>query len=318
MGFDVSALAAYTEERPTEFYTKALLGSKVAKQMTVIDGIKSAVKLPTESFGIDILQADQDCTWNDGGNDIVVAQRTLTPVKMMINEEFCVKKLEPNFTQKILRPGTVYENVPAELRLFNLVGMSVASVVEQALVRGVAGGADAVASYNLFDGMIETASNDIAAGDIPVGQRLTGALTEGAIIASFRAMYDAMDLNSRMNLQVQKDWKIYCSPQAKVNYDRAFQAANGALGYNTTFDQNFLDNTGIEIVDLAGFAGDDTQAILTRAGNYWLGVDVDGEQNSLSLELGAGPNKKTLYLDGEFSMGIQTKFPDTMVTNNIT
>lgn len=317
MGFDISAFTAYTEERATEFYTKALLGSKIAKQMTVIDGIKSAVKLPTEEFTIDILQADQDCTWNSGGNDVVLAQRTLNPVDIMINEEFCVKKLEPYFTQKILSPGGIYTNVPAELKLFNLVGMSVASVVEQALARGVAGGADPIASYNLFDGMIETAVKDIAALSIPVGQQLSLNLTQSDIIATFRAMYDAMDLDSKMSIQTQKDWKIYCSPQAKANYDRAYQAANGALPYNTSFDKNFLDNTGIEIVDLAGFAGDDTQAILTRAGNYWLGVDVDGEENDLSLELGSGSEKKTLFLSGVFKMGIQTRFPGTMVTNNI-
>ena len=51
MGFDISATLAYTEERAKPFLSKALLGSKVAKSMTVITGIKSAVKLPIESFG---------------------------------------------------------------------------------------------------------------------------------------------------------------------------------------------------------------------------------------------------------------------------
>jgi hypothetical protein len=317
MGFDISALSAYTEERASEFYSKALLGSKVAQQMTVIDGIKSAVKLPTEEFGYDIFQSDNDCTFVDGNNDLVIAQRTLTPVDIMINETFCVKKLEPYFTQKILKPGGVYEDVPAELKLFNMIGMSVQKALELALVRGVLGGASAIASFNLFNGMIETASNDIAAGDIPAAQQLTGSLAQANIIASFRAMVDAMDLDSTMNMGSQNDWKIYCSPQAKKNYDRAYQAANGALPYNTTFDKNYLDNTGVEIVDLAGFAEDDTQAILTRAGNYWMGVDVEGEETDLSLALGAGTEAKTLYLSGVFKMGIQTKFPETMVTNNI-
>ena len=317
MGYDFSALSAFTPESSAEFYSKALLGSKVAQQMTVIQGIKSAVKLPTEEFGYDIFQADQDCTFNDGNNDLIIAQRTLTPVDIMINETFCTKKLEPYFTQKILKPGGIYEDVPAELKLFNMIGMSVQKALELALVRGVLGGASAVASFNLFDGMIETASNDIAAGDIPEAQQLTGALTTGNIIASFRAMYDNMDLDSRMNMHSQGDWKIYCSPLAKVIYERDYQAANGALPYNTELNKNFLDNTGIEIVDLAGFAEDDSQAILTRAGNYWMGVDVEGEESDLTLELGAGTEAKTLFLSGVFKMGIQTKFPEEMVTNNI-
>jgi hypothetical protein len=317
MGFDVSALSAYTEERATEFYSKALLGSKVAQQMTVIDGIKSAVKLPTEEFGYDIFQSDNSCTFTDGNNDLVIAQRTLTPVDIMINETFCVKTLEPYFTQKILKPGGIYEDVPAELRLFDMIGMSVQKALELALVRGVLGGASAIASFNLFDGMLETASNDIAAGDIPAAQQLTGALTTTNIIASFRAMYDNMDLDSRMNIHSQGDWKIYCSPLAAVIYERDFQTAYGTSHNGDGFDKTHLDNTGIEIVPLAGFAEDDSQAILTRAGNYWMGVDVEGEETDLSLKLGAGTEAKTLYLSGVFKMGIQTKFPEQMVTNNI-
>ena len=317
MGFDISALAAYTEDNATKFYSKAVLGAKVSKQMTRVTGIKSAMRLPTTEFAYDILQADQNCTWNDGGNDIVIDQRTLTPTSIMINEEFCVKRLEPYFTQKILPPGGIYTTVPPELQLFNLVGGAVQKVIELAVVLGVQGGASTVASYNLFDGMLETAANDIAAGDIPAAQQLTGSLSQANIIASFRAMKDALPVDEQMLLQTQKDWKIYCSPQAKANYNRAFQAANGALVYNTSFDQNYLDNTGIEIVDLAGFHLDDSQAILTRAGNYWMGVDVDGEETELSLELGAGSEAKTLFLSGVFKIGIQTQFPGTMVTNNI-
>ena len=318
MGFDITALTGYTEENATEWYSKVVLGAKVSKQMSRITGIKSATKLPTKEFGYDLLQSDTDCTWDDGGNDLVIAQRTLTPVDIKINEEFCVKELEPYFTQKILPAGGSYSNVPPELTLFNLVGSAVQKSIELAVVRGVLGGSSAIASFNLFDGMLETASNDIAALDIPTGQQLTGSLAQGTIIASFRDMYDNMDLDSRMMVQEQKDWKIYCSPQAKVNYDRAFQAANGALPYNTSFDKNFLDNTGIEIVDLAGFAENDNQAILTRAGNYWMGVDIDGEETDLSLQLGAGSESRTLFLQGLFKMGIQTKDPSIMVTNNIT
>tara|TARA_R100001244_G_scaffold124688_3_gene94569 strand:- start:686 stop:1645 length:960 start_codon:yes stop_codon:yes gene_type:complete len=319
MGFTFDgSVTGYTTENATEFYTKVLLGSKVAKTMRVIANIKSSQKLPQSEFGIDILQADQDCVWNSGGNDVTISQRTITPVSVMINEEFCVKKLEPNFTQKILSPGGIYEDVPAEIKLFNLVGMSVAKVIELALVRGEAGGADPIASLNLFDGILEVCSDDIAAGDIPAGQQLTGVLDQANIIASFRAMHDALDLDSQMNLQTQKNWKIYCSPQAKVNYNRAFQAANGALPYNKDFNQDFLDNTGIEIIDFAGFDANPAQAVLTREGNFWIGTDVEGEESELSLELGSGSEAKTLFLSGVFKMGVQSEDPSIIVTNNIT
>jgi len=317
MGFDISALSAYTEENATEFFSRSVLGSKVAQTMHLMTGIKSAMAIPTMDLGYDLLQSDTDCTFDDGGNDLVIAQRTITPVDIKINEKYCVKELEPYFTQKILSPGGKYDDVPAELRLFDMMIARINKSVELALVRGVLGGASAISSFNLFDGMIETASNDIAAGDIPAAQQLTGALTASNVIASFRAMYDALPLDAYLNVATDGDWKIYCSPQAKVNYARDYQSDNGSLPYNTDFGKDFLDNTTIEIVALAGFAEDDSQAILTREGNYWLGTDIGGEENDLTLALGAGSEARDLFLTGVFKMGIQTRFPDEMVVNNI-
>lgn len=317
MGFDLTAPAAYVEENATEFFSRSVLGAKVSQTMTRVNSIKSSIKLPTLDMGYDLFQSDTDCSFNDGGNDLVIAQRELSVKDVKINEKFCIKDLEPYFTQKILTPGGTYESVPPELRLMDIVTERVIKTVELSAVRGVEGGGSSIASFNLFDGMLEIISNDIAAGDIPAPQQLTGALTTGNVIASFRAMYDALPLDNKMNVKTDGDWVIYTSPTAKDTYNRDFQSTNGALPYNTDFDQDFLDNTGIEIIALAGMEADTSQAILTRKGNFWQGTDIATEYTDLSLRMGAGSEARDLFLTGVFKLGYQSKFPDEMVVNNI-
>ena len=317
MGFDITALTAYVEENADEFFSRAVLGAKVSSMMNRVTGIKSSIKLPTLDHGYDLLQADANCTFNNGSNDLVIAQREIDPIDMKIQEQYCIKELEPYFTQKILTPGSTYDTVPPELRLMDILIERVNKVIELALVRGIAGGASAITSFNLFDGILETVSNDIAAGDIPAAQQLTGALTASNVIASFRAMYDALPADNYNSTLTDGDWVIYCSPQTKAIYNRDYQSSLTALPYNTEFGKNFLDDTGIEIVALDGFREDTTQALLTRKSNWWMGVDLDGEETSLSLTKGTGSEQDDLFLSGKFKMGIQTKFPDEMVSNNI-
>lgn len=320
MGFDVSAPSAYVVESKDEFFSRTVLGPKAVQLMTKVTNVKSSIKLPTLDMGYDLFQTDTDCTFDDGGNDLVIAQRTLTVSDIKINEKFCVKELEPIFTQKILSPGGKYETVPAELRLMDIVVERVKKTVELTAVKGILGGSNSRASFNLFDGMLEIIANDITATDIPADQQLTGSLLQATVIASFRAMYDALPVDNKLSTVNDGDWVIYCSPSTRVAYHRAYQAANGALVYNSEFNQDFLDNTGIEIVDLAALDGtvaDRDIAILTRKGNFWQGSDIDGEETELSLEMGAGSEARDLFLTGVFKLGYQSKFPDEMVVNNI-
>ena len=69
---------------------------------------------------------------------------------MKVQEKYCIKDLEPIFTQKYLTPGSEYSDVPGELRLMEMITERISKVIELAVVRGVAGGASQVASFNIF------------------------------------------------------------------------------------------------------------------------------------------------------------------------
>lgn len=321
MSFDLTGPSAYVEEQAKQVLSRSVLGAKVAQTMTKVTGIKSAIKLPTADMGYDLFQNDNDCTFDDGANDLIIAQRLLTVSDLKINEKFCVRELEPFFTQKYLPAGSGYTNIPAELRLMEIIIERIKKTVELTAVKGILGGGNSLVSFNQFDGMLEIISNDIAAGDIPAAQRLTGTLAASAVIEDFRDMYDALPIDARENTLVDGDWVIYCAPSTKAIYNRDYQSANNSLPYNVEFGKNFLDDTGIEIVSLAALEGtalDRSRAILCRKNNFWQGSDIDGEETSLEMHMGTGSEYRDLFLTGSFKLGYQSRFPDEMVVNNIT
>jgi hypothetical protein len=315
MAFDISALSAYTEENAIEFFSRSVLGSKIASMMNRRTGIKSSEALPTLAMTNDLFQAETNCTFVDGGNDLVIDQRTLTVQKLKIQEKFCINDLEPFFTQKILPAGSTYTDVPAELRFMEIVVERIRKTMELAVIEGELGGANPNASLNLFDGMDHIIADEIVALSIPLAQQKAGATTATNVIATLDAMYDALPDDNKLNVLQDGDWVFLVSPQTKVIYERDFRTTHGALPYNTGFDKDEYDTTGIKLVAVAGLTANPGQVILTRMSNWWMGVDVDGEDTSLTLEQGAGSEKRFLFLEGHFKTGIQVMFPDEMVVN---
>ncbi len=315
MAFDVTALSAYTEENSTEFFSRSVLGANISAMMNRRTGIKSAEALPTLAMTNDLFQAGGTCAFNDGGNDLVIDQRTLTVEKLKVQEKFCIKDLEPYFTQKILPAGSTYSDIPSELRFMEIVVERIRKTMELAVIEGEKGGANPNASLNLFDGMDHIIADEIVALTIPVAQQKAGATTTGNVIATLDAMYDVLPDDNKLNISQDGDWVFLVSPATKVIYERDYRSTFTSLPYNTGFDKDMYDTTGIKIVAAAGLTANPGQVILTRMSNWWMGVDIDGEDTSLTLEQGAGSEKQFLFLDGHFKVGIQVMFPDEMVVN---
>ncbi len=315
MDFDTSGITAYTEENAMEFFSRSVLGGKLPSLMNRINGIKSSRKLPTLNMEGDMFQANSACGFNDGNHDLVIEQRELSVEPMKINEKLCIQDLEEFFTQKILPSGSEYTNVPAELQFMDLVVEQITKTVELALVGGEKGGANALLSLRLFDGMNHIIDDEIVATTIPAGQQHALATTSGNIEATFDTMFDSLPDDQADNVEADGDWVFYVSPATKRIYERDFRTTHGALPYNSGFNKDEYDTTGIKIVSLAGLTATPSRVILTRKSNWWLGADVDSEETSLTLKPGAGSEADFLFLVGKFKMGVQVKFPDELVVN---
>lgn len=320
MAFDVTALSAYTKENATEFFSRAVLGSKLAAMMNRRTGIKSSEAIPTLDMTNDLLQSNTNCVFNDGGNDLVIDQRIITVESIKIQEKYCIQDLEPFFTQQILPSGSTYTAVPNELRFMEIVVERINKTMELAIIQGEKGGSNPLASLNLFDGMSHIIDDAVAASEIPVEQQvnkagLVATVETGAIIGTLQDMYDALPDDNRLNTNNDGDWVFLVAPSVKSTYERDFRSTFTSLVYNKGFDKDEFDTTGIKIVAVAGLSAEPKNIILTRMSNWWMGVDIEGEETSLSLTQGTGSEMDQLFLSGKFKVGIQVKFPDEMVIN---
>jgi len=113
-GFDVTALASYTDEQSTEILVKEVIRSKTIDMATVQTGVKETSK---------IKKLDVDVTYQDGTNcaqtasgDVVLSDRTITVSPITVLLKLCANDLHGTWGELALQAGSVAEtqNIPYE------------------------------------------------------------------------------------------------------------------------------------------------------------------------------------------------------------
>lgn len=311
--FDLTALTAWLDERAEKFTSQTVLNGKTIGMMTPLTGIKGETALPNFSTDYDLLQDGTNCGVTEKG-DIKIDQRNVNPRSLLVYLEFCVRNLETYFTRQILPPGQDYEGLTTqEASFMELLKKNIRKVLELLVWRGVLGGGNPVASLNLVDGLIEICTNEIAAGTIPVNQRVVGAVTLGNALNTIRTMRDALPIDLFDDVETS-EWALFVSGQTKLNYFRDYQNAYTASVYNQSFEKQYLDGTRIEVISVPGLFGTD-QGLLTKKKNLWVAVDIEGEEED--LRLGMDDREEWIWVKSRFKMGFQVEFPGEVVTLNI-
>jgi hypothetical protein len=138
MAFDVSALAAYTEQNAAQLVTSSVLGAKTANLIksagNVMVGVKSAETINIMDTDA-IFQAGGSCGFTASGST-TFTQRTVTVGKIKVNEALCPKDLEAKYLQKALPTGSMYDSVPFEQEFADKKAKTIAAQLETAIWQG--------------------------------------------------------------------------------------------------------------------------------------------------------------------------------------
>ncbi len=318
MAFDVSALTGYTDEKSDALFARALFESVTIPELQHMLGIKSSVKIPDQKLASSgILQDGSTCSSTQAGT-IAIAQRELAVKTFKLAMKFCVTDLEPYFMQKTLPAGSTYDGLGnKEGQFMEHIINTISQVMEVNTWDGVAGGANADTSLNLVDGFTEIIKDEIAAAGIPAAQVLANAQTTGNIIASWRAMIDALPaaLFNKVGATGLDQLVLFTDPVSVQTYWRDYQNANGALPYNTAFEKQMLDGTNVQFIGVPGLNGSG-KSFLTQRKNVWFGTDVANEETDLTVSQGSGSELDYIFVSGRFKAGYQIQFPEEVVTNN--
>ena len=312
MAFDVSTLAAYTEQNEALLVTDSVLGAKTAALIksagNVMVGVKSAETINIMDTDA-IFQAGGSCGFTASGST-TFTQRTVTVGKIKVNESLCPKDLEAKYLQKALPTGSMYDSIPFEQEFAEKKAKTIAAQLEVALWQGDTGSGNT--NLSKFDGLVKligAASGVVAANDSTF---ITGAplstITAANVIEIFDGVYQAIPAQ----VVAADDMTIFCGQDVFRTYTIALKNANQFhYSIDVKADSEFvLPGTPIKVIALQGLNGTN-KVYAMRLSNLFLGTDLLNEEEK--FEIFYAKEADQVRFVSEFKMGVNVAFPDEIV-----
>jgi hypothetical protein len=312
MAFDVSTLAAYTEQNEALLVTDSVLGAKTAALIksagNVMVGVKSAETINIMDTDA-IFQAGGSCGFTASGST-TFTQRTVTVGKIKVNESLCPKDLEAKYLQKALPTGSMYDSIPFEQEFADKKAKTIASQLEVALWQGDTTSGNT--NLSKFDGLVKligAASGVVAAN---ASTFISGAplstITAGNVISIFDGVYQAIPAQ----VVAADDMTIFCGQDVFRTYTIALKNANQFhYSIDVKADSEFvLPGTPIKVIALQGLNGTN-KVYAMRLSNLFLGTDLLNEEEK--FEIFYAKEADQVRFVSEFKMGVNVAFPDEIV-----
>jgi len=312
MAFDVSTLAAYTEQNEALLVTDSVLGAKTAALIksagNVMVGVKSAETINIMDTDA-IFQAGGSCGFTASGST-TFTQRTVTVGKIKVNESLCPKDLEAKYLQKALPTGSMYDSIPFEQEFAEKKAKTIAAQLETALWQGDT--ASGNANLSKFDGLVKLigAATGVVAAN--VSTYISGAplstITAGNVISIFDGVYQAIPAQ----VVAADDMTIFCGQDVFRTYTVALKNANQFhYSIDVKADSEFiLPGTPIKVIALQGLNGTN-KVYAMRISNLFLGTDLLNEEEK--FEIFYAKEADQVRFVSEFKMGVNVAFPDEIV-----
>jgi len=312
MAFDVSTLAAYTEQNEALLVTDSVLGAKTAALIksagNVMVGVKSAETINIMDTDA-IFQAGGSCGFTASGST-TFTQRTVTVGKIKVNESLCPKDLEAKYLQKALPTGSMYDSIPFEQEFAEKKAKTIAAQLETALWQGDTTSGNA--NLSKFDGLVKLigAATGVVAAN--ASTFISGAplstITAGNVISIFDGVYQAIPAQ----VVAADDMAIFCGQDVFRTYTVALKNANQFhYSIDVKADSEFvLPGTPIKVIALQGLNGTN-KVYAMRISNLFLGTDLLNEEEK--FEIFYAKEADQVRFVSEFKMGVNVAFPDEIV-----
>ena len=312
MAFDVSALAAYTEQNAAQLVTSSVLGAKTANLIksagNVMVGVKSAETINIMDTDA-IFQAGGSCGFTASGST-TFTQRTVTVGKIKVNEALCPKDLEAKYLQKALPTGSMYDSVPFEQEFADKKAKTIAAQLETAIWQGDT--ASVNVNLNKFDGLVKlvgAASGVVAANSATyISGAPLSSITAANVIEIFDGVYAAIPAK----VVAADDMTIFCGQDLFRTYTIALKNANNFhYSVDAKADGEFvLPGTMIKVVSVGGLNGTN-KIYAARLSNLFIGTDLLNEEEK--FEIFYAKEADQVRFVSEFKMGVNIAFPDETV-----
>lgn len=297
MAYDVTALADYVKENPDRILTRAILGMRSARFMTVQPGIKSSEKLANL-----ITQASLQsgaCGWSPTATT-TLADRLLTVEDIMSQEALCTKTLEKKMLQLKVKQGAMAgaEDNPIEAIWVENKVKQINKNIDILIWQGdksLAG--DPVRKW--IDGLLKILDADMPAANIIARtasiiddiDTLINTKISDDVLGSGNTLSGYMSISNFMKLTTEirnKNW---------------FHIPQNEMG-------DFVMRYPGVPLDLIGVTGlqSKNQIIVGQIENFYIGTDLEGDFESVKVWWSEDNQEHRFHMN--FRLGVQVAFPE--------
>jgi len=260
-------------------------------------GIKSAETINLVDSTV-TFQAGGSCGFNASGDD-TVTQRTISVCKIKVNKSYCMKTLEAKFTQKLLSPGSMYDEDSLPQIFLDDLMAKMAYEVEKLVWQGsTATGSGNLALCDGFNRLIDTSTGVVrsSSGTAFTGNEITVLYQLAKDVPV--AIRDRADLVCFMG----RDWFDQYQKEVFDLNNRWVEPKDGVDG--------MILYTNIPIVVVNGLNGTN-RIVLSYQENMYVGQDLENEEEQFKLWFSEDDDIHKLKI--EFKIGVQFAFPEFVV-----
>ncbi len=302
MAFDVTALAAYIEDRDFPLIASMQATGGLAEVVNVQTGIKGSSNL--QFLSTDVVFGADSCTRTPSGTT-TFTQRTITVGAIAVAEDLCVKDLNGFWTQTMVKQGCAGEQeLPAPVE--SVYMDKKINTMQNQLAKSDFAGDTLSGTNNLsyYDGLLKIVDAD--------GTVVTGN-TAPVVVVNIGNILDVVENMwlARPDAIREKDNLSLWMPFAYYDlYISALKAAN-MTHYIGDDGQTKYYGTNLTLRPTVGLSGLD-RMILAANDNITIGMDGDDEEEKFKVRLDPVSEKSILF-DGCFKRGVQYAFGNEIV-----
>jgi hypothetical protein len=321
MALDLSGLTAYIEENREDLMSKAILGSTFLNHVTIIDGVKSSVKVANLESTVPF-QAGAGCNAVTSSGTTSLTQVSLATSPVEFTEKICLQTFEDYFTQKYLPKGAKPDSVAIWQDIVNRKIARVALQVEQMAFQGKTTytNSTVLKQINGFVYNIDNAADEVITSGGGAGTALTTSTIKGVIHQMiYQDCPNAVVGKSPVLLMGMENFRIYLQKLAEDNAFNYFPSP-GDIQANRVL----IPGTNIYAYGIAGLNNDtpvDTGALPTVVKNRMIFTykenllfGIDSASDFSSLDTWYEKKDRAVYIYGRFRAGTAVRFTDHVVT----
>lgn len=309
--FNVSTLTAYVDQTNVDLIKRSVLQPKTATMFTIQAGIKSAETLNLLDDTI-VFGDGSQCGFTPSGST-TITQRTLTVGKIKVQKNYCLKDLEPYFTQLALQKGSHQETFSFEEELVGFVADKIQAQNETSLWQSSIVSSGSNPNLNKFDGYlrnIENASGSYinATGSVATSNLITGSIT----LANVRSLIE-QNVYGQIPVEIvdKPDTAVYVGREVFTLYVQALANANLFNQYSKDNpDQTNIYATNMPLIPVNGL-NKTAKVVAGRKSNFFIGVDLASDSDSVRAWYSQDNDEVRFVWD--YKLGTQVAFPDQIV-----